>query len=89
MDWATLWVNVSGAFLLGTFTGLAGRGTLSSQALVIAGTGFCGSFTTFATVGVAAVASADAGRPRRAATDVGLNLALGLAAAGIGLWIGA
>ena len=43
----TLVVNVTGSALLGALVGLTANGVVSTTALAIAGTGFCGAFTTF------------------------------------------
>jgi len=51
--WATFTVNVTGAFLLGYFvTRLQERLPLSTYRRPIAGTGFCGAYTTFSTMQV-------------------------------------
>ncbi len=49
--WVTFSVNVAGAFLLGYLvTRLQERLALSTYRHPIAGTGFCGAFTTFSTM---------------------------------------
>src|SRR5215469_1587132 len=48
--WATLIINVSGAFLIGLLFGLTGRKVISTQVQVIAATGFLGGYTTFSTM---------------------------------------
>ncbi|WP_053218722.1 fluoride efflux transporter CrcB [Virgibacillus senegalensis] len=48
---ATLFVNIIGSFLLGFFNGL----DVGEYMLVLAGTGFCGAFTTFSTFKLEAV----------------------------------
>ncbi|MGB8360463.1 MAG: fluoride efflux transporter CrcB [Acidimicrobiia bacterium] len=45
----TLTVNVVGSFLLGALVGLTLSGRVPDSALVWAGTGFLGAFTTFST----------------------------------------
>ncbi len=47
--WGTATVNVVGAFLLGLLVALHGSGRIGDDALVVAGSGFCGGFTTFST----------------------------------------
>ena len=47
--WGTFVVNVVGALLLGLVTGLALGGHLGDVGKQVAGTGFCGAFTTFST----------------------------------------
>jgi CrcB protein len=89
--WGTFVINVSGSVLLGLFTGLALHHGLSSSALSILGTGFCGGFTTFSTWIWESLALADGGSgPASALTSrATLNLlgtvVAGLAAAGAGL----
>ncbi len=48
---ATVFVNVIGSFLLGLLNGLH----VSEYMLILAGTGFCGAFTTFSTFKLEAV----------------------------------
>ena len=46
--WATFWVNMAGAFLMGILAGWAAReGTLGTTGWLLLATGFCGGFTTF------------------------------------------
>lgn len=49
MPWATMMINVSGALLLGVLTGLVIYRGADTDLTVIAGTGFCGGYTTFST----------------------------------------
>ncbi|QTN00245.1 fluoride efflux transporter CrcB [Sediminibacillus dalangtanensis] len=48
---ATVFVNVAGSFLLGLLNGLH----VGEYILLLAGTGFCGAFTTFSTFKLEAV----------------------------------
>jgi CrcB protein len=82
-----LTVNVAGSVLLGFLTGLAWYHGLSADALTIGGIGLCGGFTTWST---AIWESMQLFRIRShvqavAYTVAGLALAVGGAAAGIGL----
>lgn len=52
-------VNVAGSFLLGCIAGAVRPG---SHGALLAGTGFCGAFTTFSTYAVDAVKLAQAGQ---------------------------
>jgi CrcB protein len=61
--WATLAVNVVGAFALGVLVGATPPTAASRLAL---GAGVCGGFTTFSTYAVEAVALAERGLPGRA-----------------------
>jgi CrcB protein len=47
--WATLAINVTGSLLLGVLTGIALFQHTGADAQLIAGTGFCGGYTTFST----------------------------------------
>lgn len=47
--WATLVINVSGSLLLGMLSGLVIDHGFSANVTLIAGTGFCGGYTTFST----------------------------------------
>ncbi len=85
--WGTFAVNVAGSFVLGLVAGLAAHHGLSSSATAILGIGFCGGFTTFSTWMWETLALAESG----AILEAGLNalgtLAVGLGAAGLGLWV--
>jgi fluoride exporter len=81
--WGTLTVNVAGSLLLGFITQTAdGRVTL------LAGVGFCGTFTTYSTFGYETVRLAEDGARRDALLNVVASLAAGLAAAALGVWLG-
>lgn len=47
IPYGTLLVNVVGSFLLGIALGMHERGAIPDEALLLFGTGFCGSLTTF------------------------------------------
>ena len=71
--WATVIVNVIGAFLLGYFTTrLQERLPLSAYRRPLLGTGFCGALTTFSTVQVELLWMLDAGRVGIAALSLGI-----------------
>lgn len=75
----TLLVNLSGAFLLGLFTGWS----LSGHAWALLGTGFCGAFTTYSSFAVQAV-----GLGRRLGTAYAVvTVFWGLAACALGFWL--
>lgn len=78
--WPVLAVNVAGCLI-------AGVGIHSDLALV-AVTGLAGGLTTFSTLSVETVQLSAEGRWRAASASVALNLALGLAAAGAGWFLG-
>ena len=80
----TLAVNVAGSFILGC---LAGGFKPASPGLLLAGVGFCGSFTTFSTFAVDVVKLLNAGQLNTAALYIASSnvLAVGSAAAGMHL----
>lgn len=84
---STLVANVVGAFALGL---LVGRLWPTAPVWLRAGlgAGLLGSFTTFSAVAVAVVALSSAGEWMLAATYLAATLALGLAAAALGLRLG-
>lgn len=76
----TLLVNVVGSFLLGLLAALALHGSVSTSALALVGTGFCGALTTWSSL---AVRSVELGPRRGTAYALGtVTLALGAAALG-------
>ena len=78
-------VNVTGALVLGLLSGLA----LSDDAYLVLGIALVGSYTTFSTWMLDTVAVASRGLLAVAALNVGVSLALGLAAAALGRALGA
>lgn len=54
LPWGTALINVSGSFVLGLLTGLAGHG-LPEAVLVVVGTGLLGGYTTFSSASVETV----------------------------------
>jgi fluoride exporter len=75
--WATLIVNVAGAFVLGA---VAARG----HRLALIGQGFCGALTTFSAFQLELLQMLDADRVGLALAYAVASLALGLAAAELG-----
>ena len=47
--YATLFINISGAFIIGLLYGMLLRNQVNDGAWLIMATGFCGAFTTFST----------------------------------------
>jgi fluoride exporter len=80
----TLAVNVSGAFLLGLLAGAS----VDGDARLLFGVGLLGAYTTFSTWMVETQRIDEAGKRRLAVTNILLSIALGLAAAALGRWIG-
>jgi fluoride exporter len=81
----TFAVNISGATLLGFFSGLG----LSRDAALLAGTAFVGAYTTFSTWVIETERLAEERLYAVAAENVALSLLFGLAAGYLGQWIGA
>jgi fluoride exporter len=81
--WGTWTVNVVGSFVLGV---VAAAGP--QWVVTVAGTGFCGAFTTFSTFGDETVRLAEEGETSTAVWNVIASLAVGLAAAALGWWCG-
>jgi CrcB protein len=78
--WPVLLVNVVGSLVAGI--------ALHTDVALIVATGFAGGLTTFSTFSVETVQLAGEGRWRAAAASVALNVALGLAAATAGWFVG-
>jgi CrcB protein len=78
-------VNVTGSLLLGLVVGWAMYHGLSGRWRAVAGTGFCGGYTTFSTFAFDTVRLAEEGDRPRAAVYVGASIALSVAAAAVGL----
>jgi fluoride exporter len=79
----TLAVNISGSFVLGVLVG-AGVG---GDALLVAGTGFVGAYTTFSTWMLETERLGEDGRWRALALNVVVSLVVGLAAVALGRWL--
>ncbi|WP_129114553.1 fluoride efflux transporter CrcB [Halegenticoccus tardaugens] len=76
---ATLAVNAVGSFALG----LVAFGGFESDLALFAGTGACGSFTTYSTFSFETVQLWEDGHRARAASNAAANLSLCLAAIGL------
>lgn len=77
----TLFVNVTGSFLLGLVTGLGMAGSLSPLWVAAIGTGFCGALTTFSTWAVDLQRALRAGKTGAFLVNLLLPVLLGVAAA--------
>ena len=77
---STFAVNVLGSVALGAIVASAP----SDATLALAGTGFCGAFTTFSTFAFETVRLFETGERRRALANAAVNLAGALAA----VWVG-
>jgi len=83
--WGTFTVNVAGSFAFGCTL----AATTSPAVVALVGVGFCGALTTYSTFGLETVQLAAAGARRRAAGYALGSVLAGLAAAGLGLALGA
>jgi CrcB protein len=81
--WGIFTVNVTGSFLLGLIA--ASPLSTSRPLLALFGVGFCGAFTTYSTFAYETVTLAHHGDRARAALNVFASIAVGLAAAYLGL----
>lgn len=87
--WATLLVNVTGAFALGVLVVLTvERGLLPMALRPAVGIGFLGAYTTFSTYAVDALLLAEGGRMLRALAYVLASNVLAIAAAAAGFLAG-
>ena len=88
----TIVVNASGCFLLGLLVALVRDHTHLDVLVTVLGTGLLGGYTSFSTASVEAVTIA-LRRGARAAVSATAHavvmLTVSLAAAGLGLWLGA
>jgi CrcB protein len=82
--YGTLFVNASGALVLGVLVGL----DVGPDTYQVAATGLLGSFTTFSTWVLESHRLAEDGRFRLSALNLGVSLIVGVAAAWLGWQIG-
>lgn len=83
--YGTLLINLSGSLLLGLTTGLALHHGLPRTAALVVGVGFAGGYTTLSTWAWETLALAEARELMRAAANVVVSFAAGLACAAVGL----
>ncbi len=82
--WATLAVNVSASFALGLVASLDPSSGTASPLLLLIGTGFLGSFSTFSTFMLEAFVAWQAGRRRETLALLAASVVLGALAALLG-----
>lgn len=85
--WATLFVNVTGSFIIGFYAALSGpdgRLFASAQQRQFVMTGFCGGYTTFSAFSLETLRLLHAGDVRTALTNVALSVVSWLLA----VWLG-
>ena len=81
-------INVTGSFVLGLVTGLAGRGVLSDRWSLLVGVGLVGGFTAFSTTSLQTLRLVQERRIWLAlANSLGM-VALAVLMAGLGIWLG-
>src|SRR5664279_5119775 len=82
---ATVFINVSGSFVIGLLTGASLYHALAPTALAVAAGGFCGGYTTFSTAMVETVRLIQSGQHRRAVLNAVGSLLLAVAAVTLGV----
>jgi CrcB protein len=85
--WATLFVNVTGSFIIGcyaTLSGSEGRLPASVQQRLFVMTGFCGGYTTFSAFSLETLMLVRAGMVRTALIYIGVSVVAWLLA----VWLG-
>jgi CrcB protein len=87
--WGTLVINVTGSLLIGAImAALAARAVTDPTLRLLLVTGFLGAYTTFSTFSYDTVRLLQTGEWIAAAGNVLGSVALGLAAAAAGIWLG-
>ncbi len=81
----TVVINLTGSLLLGILTGLVLFHGAPATLTLVAGTGFCGGYTTFSTASFETVRLLQTGEYRAAGASLAVTVAGALAAAGAGL----
>ena len=84
----TFLVNITGSFLLGLFVSVNEGANWPASTRLLVAVGFLGSYTTFSTLTVAGIQTAEAGDLLRAALNVVGSVAVGLLAALAGVLLG-
>jgi len=86
--WATLLINVTGAFLIGLIAGLTTTHRVNALVQTVLATGFLGGYTTFSTMSWEALHLFKEGSRRRGIFYLSGNVLPGLLAAALGLLLG-
>lgn len=81
----TITINITGSLVLGVLVGLVSHHGAPRALSLVAGTGFCGGYTTFSTASFEAVRLLQERRMRSALVSLALTVGGTLAAAGAGL----
>lgn len=85
----TMFINVTGSFVLGLLTGVALYHAFSPTARTILGTGFCGGYTTFSAFAYETLALIEENETELAVRVVVMSLVVPALAAALGLAIAA
>lgn len=88
LPWGTLTVNLVGSLGLGLVLGVGPRLGPGGQLGLLAGTGFCGAFTTYSAFAVESVLLTRGGRTGTAVVNVVLSVVAGTGLAALGWWVG-
>lgn len=84
----TLLINITGAFLIGLLSALAGHKVISTSQQVILATGFLGGYTTFSTMSWEGIQLVRGGSTTNGMLYLSGSVALGLVCATLGLVVG-
>lgn len=84
----TIFINLAGSLLMGLFTGLVVFHHVTSDLTLVAGSGFCGGFTTFSTASFETVRLVQQGELAAAGVNLAVTVVGALAAAVAGMALG-
>jgi CrcB protein len=87
MPWGTIFINVSGSFIIGLFAALTeagGRLPVPPEIRAFMLVGLCGGYTTFSSFSLQTLTLIQTGEPFRAIANVMLSVVICL----IAVWIG-
>jgi CrcB protein len=89
--WGTVLINILGSFVIGWFGALtleAGRLAVHPDLRSFVMVGLCGGFTTFSSFSLQTLELIEKGRLDLALANIGVSVALCLAAVAFGYWLG-
>lgn len=89
--WATILINILGSFVIGLFGALTvdgGRLAVPGEIRAFVMVGLCGGFTTFSSFSLQTLDLIQEGRLGAALANIGVSVALCLAAVALGYWLG-